>query len=154
MSAWEDLDNDVLGLRQEVNAEAFAIAEAARVGGDTRSRKIIFAETARQLLMRRGVGFAGTVETIVAVNPEEETNLGAEPQVPRPGRSTEKRTAGEETPVEVAATTDGAVYPDDLCSPEDIPMNSGGWPSWFRLWCFRCAARTENGARRSTNTPS
>lgn len=122
MSAWEDLDNDVLGLRQEVNAEAFAIAEAARVAGDTRSRKVIFAETARQLLMRRGVRFAGTVETIVAVNPEEETNLGAEPQVPRPGRSIEKRTAGEETPVAVAETTDGAVYPDDLCSPDDIPM--------------------------------
>lgn len=132
LPTWDDLDNDVLGLRpkprlsahvrQEVNAEAFAIAEAARVGGDTRSRKVIFAETARQLLMRRGVRFAGTVETIVAVNPEEETNPGAEPQVPRPGRSTEKRTAGEETPVEVAETTDGAVYPDDLCSPEDIPI--------------------------------
>lgn len=85
LPAWEDLDNDVLGLRpkprlsahvrQEVNAEAFTIAEAARVGGDTRSRKVIFAETARQLLMRRGVRFAGTVETIVAVDPEEEQIL-------------------------------------------------------------------------------
>ncbi|MGY4411775.1 hypothetical protein ACVWW4_003511 [Bradyrhizobium sp. LB7.1] len=131
LPAWEDLDNDVLGLRpkprlaphvrQEVNAEAFVAAEAARVAGDRRSRKVIFAETARRLLTQRGVRFAGTEETVVTVNPEEEPQLGGEPRVRRPARNSEK-TAGEETPVEVAETTDGAVYPDDLCSSEDIPM--------------------------------
>ena len=130
LPTWQDLENDILGLRPkprlsrpirlEVNAEAGKIAEVARGDGEARPRKVIFKEAVRKLLTKRGVRFEKSDEPVVIVNPDEEPENPAD--TPPPTSRKAEAVAGEETAIEVAETIDGAVYPDELCSPEDIPM--------------------------------
>jgi Helicase conserved C-terminal domain len=135
LPTWDDLRNEVLGLRpkprltrqvrQEVNAEAFRRADAARNAGDTRTRRTIYQEIVRTLMVERGVRFESPTEPVIAIRSESagdarEDDVPA--QRPSRGKARSEDNPGDETRVEVAETVDGAIYPDELCSTEEIPM--------------------------------
>lgn len=136
LPAWEDLENEVLGLRpkprlrrdakQEINAEAASRRDAAVAGGDKRDSRVIFQEKVREVLVERGARFNRPDAPVLTVFAEEtpaaEQEDVSERRPPAKRRSRDASDGEAGGHVSVAETAEGAEYPDDLCTQEEIPL--------------------------------